>query len=136
MGWVCLRGVLTRAHACEHLNRLDCVCVWVHVRVCACACLWGPLSKARAGLGVCGGSSLEEQLTAHPPRPAHPRNLSAPTHKLSHQLTAVLQCYRLWERVKSEPRWTPQWGQLAMAAADNAALCLEHYCDTIAGWVC
>jgi len=45
---------------------------------------------------------------------------------------ALLQCYRLWERVKGEPRWSPQWAQLAMAAADNTALCLEHYMDGIA----
>ncbi|GAB4821271.1 hypothetical protein N2152v2_008317 [Parachlorella kessleri] len=47
----------------------------------------------------------------------------------------LAQCYRLWERVKGEPRWSPQWALLAMAAADNTALCLEHYMDGIASLV-
>lgn len=48
----------------------------------------------------------------------------------------LTQCFALWQRVRdAEGRWSPEWAQLAMAAADNAALCLEHYCDTIAGLV-
>lgn len=48
----------------------------------------------------------------------------------------ALQCYRLWDRLRGENRWTPEWAMMAMAAADNTALCLEHYCDRIARWAC
>lgn len=29
-------------------------------------------------------------------------------------------------------RWGRDWALLALAAADNTALCLEHYCDALA----
>jgi hypothetical protein len=50
------------------------------------------------------------------------------------------QCLALWRRLQEQgegagPRWGADWALLAMAAADNTALCLEHYCDTLAGWV-
>lgn len=50
------------------------------------------------------------------------------------------QCLALWRRLQDHgeaagPRWGADWALLAMAAADNTALCLEHYCDTLAGWV-
>ncbi len=31
----------------------------------------------------------------------------------------------LWARVASGERWTPEWARLALAAADNASLCLQ-----------
>ena len=30
-------------------------------------------------------------------------------------------------------RWSADWAQLALAAADNTSLCLEHYADGLAG---
>lgn len=30
-------------------------------------------------------------------------------------------------------RWGRDWALLALAAAENTALCLEHYCDAIFG---
>ena len=47
----------------------------------------------------------------------------------------LAQCFELWQKVRDQPRWTTEWAQLAMAAADNTALCLEHHCDTIASLV-
>ncbi|KAL4424419.1 hypothetical protein ABPG77_005662 [Micractinium sp. CCAP 211/92] len=44
------------------------------------------------------------------------------------------QCMALWRRVQEGAggdRWGRDWSLLAMAAADNTALCLEHYCDSI-----
>jgi alpha-glucan,water dikinase len=46
-------------------------------------------------------------------------------------------CGALWRRVGETPgRWSDRgWGQLALAAADNVALCLEGYADGIAALV-
>ena len=36
-------------------------------------------------------------------------------------------------RPRAGERWGRDWALLALAAADNTALCLEHYCDALAG---
>ncbi|KAI3425011.1 hypothetical protein D9Q98_008393 [Chlorella vulgaris] len=45
------------------------------------------------------------------------------------------QCMATWRRLQEGgggERWGRDWSLLAMAAADNTALCLEHYCDALA----
>lgn len=48
------------------------------------------------------------------------------------------QCMATWRRLQEGgggERWGRDWSLLAMAAADNTALCLEHYCDALARYV-
>jgi len=40
-----------------------------------------------------------------------------------------------WKKVTNMERWTGDWAKLALAAADNTALVLENYMDTIASLV-
>lgn len=51
------------------------------------------------------------------------RPLSQPGPSAAHRLTGA---------VPSAERWGRDWALLALAAADNTALCLEHYCDALA----
>lgn len=41
----------------------------------------------------------------------------------------------LWRRVADGDRWSSDWAQLALAAADHTSLSLQYYMDTIAGLV-
>ncbi|KAK9862996.1 hypothetical protein WJX84_004122 [Apatococcus fuscideae] len=47
----------------------------------------------------------------------------------------LVQCWRLWERLRSEQRWTPEWGLRALAAAQRTELALASFADTIHGLV-
>ncbi|PRW45423.1 Carbohydrate-Binding Module Family 45 [Chlorella sorokiniana] len=54
---------------------------------------------------------------------------------VSSESQELRQCLDLWRRIQEgggAERWSRDWALLALAAADNTALCLEHYCDALA----
>lgn len=57
-------------------------------------------------------------------RRAHLPFMCCPAPSLTHPLPDWLSC--------CAERWGRDWALLALAAADNTALCLEHYCDALA----
>eukprot|EP00897_Mesotaenium_endlicherianum_P008242 jgi/Mesen1/7446/ME000389S06789 len=43
----------------------------------------------------------------------------------------LASCLHYWDKVKSQPRWTEEWAQLAVAAADSISLSLESHMDEV-----